>query len=569
MIKKYGKFILLIILCISIIYSGYKNYDYDYNETKNNIEYKLNATNTALFNKVKTLQDYATSYVSENTTTLTVTDLCLQFIRKDTYSDAMWNQLLGAIDTNFVNYVATKDANFKFTANDKLIDEKTNIEIDFIHLIAALTVYKMYGEQVNYISTDYSGWAGDLMTLLAEVVNYRVTNNITDNNALTDYAASVLATNKASSFGRSDAFADLDAINIHKMGTLNNNLHETLLSYYSSTDSNNVYNRFATSRSILGSKDTIITKSTALLSNVPVQQVLIPTAYANVTANDINILANLFASYVYEEGYIKLNQTSSNNVVGETLNIGVIEKHMENASLTYDTNIISARLANNNLTIQCKKPGETTITIKPQTGSHVATYKINVKNVAPAITKNLDASLTLNVGDKRIISFSANGTNNVYTWYFSKDGKSKTTLIGSTNAPSMELTATKDMNGKYLICTIKNDGNNEIMTSALKLTVNEIKQEQPKEEQPKEEEPKEDEKEEVEDESNDESEKNDEDEKEDDIEVSIPEDEIDKPKDEEGNNDIKKTLSIVFASIMAISLVGIILNLLPRKKKEI
>ena len=187
-------------------------------------------------------------------------------------------------------------------------------------------------------------------------------------------------------------------------------------------------------------------------------------------------------------------------------------------------------------------------------------YKIS--NIAPSITKNLDSALTLNVGDKKTISFSANGTNNVYTWYFSKDGKSKTTLIGNSNTPSIDITATKDMNGKYLICTIKNDGNNEIMTSALKLTVNEPK---------KEEEQKEEVKEEVKEEIEQDKEKEDiedEDEKEEDIEVTIPEDEINKPTEEPKlNNDFKNKLSIIFASIMGVSLVGIILNLLSRKKK--
>lgn len=565
MIKKYGKYILLTILCVGIIYSGYKSYDYDYNESKEIIEYKLNATNTALMNKVKTLQDYATSYVAENSPVLTVTDLCLQFIRKDTYSDAMWNQLLGEIDANFVAYVASKDANFKFTASDKLIDEKTNIEIDFVHLVAALTVYKMYGEQVNYISTDYSGWAGDLMTLLAEVVNYRVANNITDTAVLTDYANSVLATNKPSSFGRSDAFADLDAINIYRLSTLNTNFYETLMSYYSSTDSNNVYNRFATARSILGSKDAIVTKASALLGNTQVQQILIPTAFANVTASDVSILANLFASYVYEEGYIKLNSTSSTNNVGDSFNISVIERHMENATLTFDSNIVSARLANNNLSIQCKSRGETTVTIKPQNGTHTATYTVKVNNIAPSITKNLDSSLTLNVGDKRTISFGAAGTNNVYTWYFSKDGKSKTTLIGNTNTPSMELTATKDMNGKYIICTIKNDGNNEIMTSALKLTINESKKEEDKKEEDKKEEitekPKDDE--DIEGSIPDDEIPDDEE-----IEVTIPENEMpkDKPKLDSG---LKNKLSLIFGVVMGISLIGIIINLIPKKKKGV
>lgn len=98
---------------------------------------------------------------------------------------------------------------------------------------------------------------------------------------------------------------------------------------------------------------------------------------------------------------------------------------MENSTLSYDSNIISARLANNNLSIQCKKPGETTITIKPQTGSHVVTYNIKISNIVTSIAKNLDSALILNVGDKKTISFSANETNNVYTWYFSKMKKVK------------------------------------------------------------------------------------------------------------------------------------------------
>ena len=117
------------------------------------------------------------------------------------------------------------------------------------------------------------------------------------------------------------------------------------------------------------------------------------------------------------------------------------------------------------------------------------------------------------------------------------------------------------MNGKYLICTIKNDGNNEIMTSALKLTVNEPKKEEDKKEEVKEEVKEEDkEKEDIEDE----------DEKEEDIEVTIPEDEINKPTEEPKlNNDFKNKLLIIFASIMGVSLVGIILNLLSRKKRSV
>ena len=50
---------------------------------------------------------------------------------------------------------------------------------------------------------------------------------------------------------------------------------------------------------------------------------------------------------------------------------------------------------------------------------------IKINNIVPSIAKNLNSELTLNVGDKKTISFSANETNNVYTWYFSKMEKVK------------------------------------------------------------------------------------------------------------------------------------------------
>ena len=520
-------------------------------------------SNSGLFNKLKTLETYAKEYVEANGNTGSVTDLALAYIRKDTYADQMWSTLLGEVDSNFVAYVQSKDASFNITASDKLYDAKTGIEIDFIHLAATLSVYNMYGTSVNDISTDYGGWAGDLLTVMAEVINYKNANGITDQNALKTYATSILGTNKPSSYSVYDALADIDAVNIYSTGTLGTSFYNTITNYYSNNGTNNYYNRYATIQKILGTKDQVIATATSLLSNMRAQLVIIPGV--PVTASDISLMAELFASYIYEEGYIELSSASSTNRIGDKVTIPIVHKHTTNATIKTDSNIATAAINGNNLIITCKNYGQTKIEITPN-GGNTATYNITVLNVAPSITTNLPTSIDVNVGTDKKISFAANGTNNSYTWYLSNNGKDNSQLLTTTTSPSMTLKPKANMNGKYVICYIKNEGNSEIATVAMKINVIE---EKPKEEQPKEEKPKEEPKE---DESLDNDTVEDDDDVivDDDIVVEIPENNNDNnPSNNDNSKESKmstKTIILIVIGVFELIVASALVTNLSKKK---
>ena len=190
---------------ISFIYL----YNLSYADINTNFGATADQTNQLLFNKVKKLQEYATSYRSETGVSTSVTELCMQYIRKDSYNSTSWDMMIGEVDDNFVSYVSKKDSSFKITRSDKLIDEKLNKEVDFIHMIASLNaIYKPNG----IVDSSYAGWAGDLMTLMQDVINYRTSKGISDTTKIQAYSNSLLGTELNSTFDREDALADLDVI---------------------------------------------------------------------------------------------------------------------------------------------------------------------------------------------------------------------------------------------------------------------------------------------------------------------------------------------------------------------
>ena len=326
---------------------------------------------------------------------------------------------------------------------------------------------------------------------------------------------------------------------------------------------NNYYNRYATIQKILGTKDQVIATATSLLSNMRAQLVIIPGV--PVTASDISLMAELFASYIYEEGYIELSSASSTNRIGDKVTVPIIHKHTTNATIKTDSNIATAAISGNNLVITCKNYGQTKIEVTPN-GGNTATYNITVLNVAPSITTNLPSSIDVNVGTDKKISFAANGTNNSYTWYLSNNGKDNSQLLTTTTSPSMTLKPKANMNGKYVICYIKNEGNSEIATVAMKINVIE---EKPKEEQPKEEKPKEEPKE---DESldNDTVEDDDDDIVDDDIVVEIPENNNDNNPSNNGNSKESKmstkTIILIVIGVFELIVASALVTNLSKKK---
>lgn len=445
-------------------------------EIENIIQYKeedtITTTNQQLLNKVKTLQTYAEEYISSTNSTSTATDLCMQFIRNGRYSSGLWTILLGSVDTNFVSYVTAKDSSLTFTADDILLDYDTGNEIDFIHMIAVLNSYYTYGAAASGFSTHYAGWAGDLMTLLEEVANYRINNSITDTTELSNYTNSLLGTNSSSSFSKEDALADIDAMTIYASSTLATDFYTTLYDYYiGHTNSNNSSNRYSVVQSLLGDSSTVQTTATTLLSNTFVQQYLIPTSYANVTSSDIAILSQEFAEYIYEKPYLKMTTHYGMTTVGLQLEIDLVYKHLKNATLEYDSNILSAEISSSKLIITPLQYGSTNIKITSRDKTVSDTYSISVINQSPSITEDLDQPGELIVGITKTLAIKAEGTNNVYTWYLSSTKDGEYTKLTETTEPKLDLEPKANMNNKYLKCGVKNNGNEEVFTTPILLKV--------------------------------------------------------------------------------------------------
>jgi len=169
-----------------------------------------------------------------------------------------------SVSNGFLTYLGDEETKLRFES-EVILDPNTGKEIDFVHMIAPLNAYLKNGDKVMYIvSTDYAGWAGDLITLLEEVTKYRIENNIEDVEELQEYCNSLLGTNKPSSCSSSDILADLDAISLYKDSSnkITEDLYNALYKYYVSKDSTyNANNRLSSTQTILGTKENVKNKA--------------------------------------------------------------------------------------------------------------------------------------------------------------------------------------------------------------------------------------------------------------------------------------------------------------------
>lgn len=450
--------------------------------------------NKEILGKVKILQDIAEKYIKDNNITeITATDLCMQYIRKERYNSSFWNRLLGSIDTKFVTYLQGKE-NVPTFGNEVLLDPKTGKNIDFVHMIAPLNAYLKNGDKVlNIVSTDYAGWAGDLITLLEEVTVYRTGNDIEDKSILQEYSNSLLGTNNSSTCSSSDILADLDAIALYKDNNnkIKEDLYNALYKYYISTDSKyNANNRLVSARTILGStKDIVKEKAKGLLTNTNFGTINIKSSlFKNsniadkVTVDDINVVSQSFANYVYGVPYLKLQKSKGNGTVGKAdIDIKIIESNanLKNESIEIeDMSIAKAEIHGEYLRITPLDGGETTITIYSEDKTISSTYKLISKNVAPSITKDLNETYELILNVEKEISIEAEGTNNVYVWYMQNPETGTFYELAQTSENTYKILPTLEMNNTYIKCGIKNNGNEEIFSIAAKLVIDANKNEE-------------------------------------------------------------------------------------------
>ena len=451
--KKLLFLILTILLCFNFTYKE------EYN-TKYNI---YTSSNNDIFNKVKEIELLAKEYIKETSSNKTSTDLTINYIRRNRYNNTLWTSFLGPIDTNFISYVESKNTNLNIDNNTIIID-KQNQEIDFIHMLTTLNAYYLYNQtKSSIIDVNYAGWAGDLTTLLEEVIIYRTNNNVS-NKELQIYTDSLLGTNNISTFSKEDILSDIDALNISKIDTLNTNLYQTLIDYYETNKTINCSNnRFLTIQDHFKSKENALNNAKNILNNKLVTQMIIPNTSSKITENDILVLSESFSKYIFKE-----KQETFDIKSGQTINID-IKQNETNA--TCDKDILSIIQEAQSFKIEAKKYGQTYIHIKNNKNEIQRSIKINITNVKPEIEKDLANETNYKFKNNEEITFEikAKGTNNIYTWYLYNERTNKKEKLLETNEPKIKLKITNKLKNKYLYCEIKNEGNNKIESSKLKI----------------------------------------------------------------------------------------------------
>ncbi|MFR6659681.1 MAG: hypothetical protein ACLURX_06665 [Clostridia bacterium] len=176
-----------------------------------------------LLNKLKNLEIYAIEFKEENNVNTSIVELCLQYIRKDKYNSDAWKITAGNINEEFVKYVNEKSkelSNYNFQ-NAKI----PNANIDFVHMCASLNAI-IYNSKI--IPSEYSGWAGDLVTLMGQIIKYDENKT---NNELIKYGNSLIGANSTNTlFNEKDMQADVDSINLSKQ--ISNSFYIEIINYY-------------------------------------------------------------------------------------------------------------------------------------------------------------------------------------------------------------------------------------------------------------------------------------------------------------------------------------------------
>ena len=449
---------------------------------------KLEQNNNDLFERIKKLEELAENYITSRNIPANKTELCLQYLRRDRYGNDKWTGLLGPVDGSFVEYVESYSDELKFSETEVLYDLGTSRGIDFIHMIAVLNSYVRYGDSIPLVitslSTDYAGWAGDSLTFLEEMVKYRLENTpsaeILENESdeakqkrsekYLEHVISYLGTNKSSTMSGPDVYADFDAYNIYHDESLKvkDSLYEALVSYYDTYAGNShAGNRFTVIQSKFGNNEQAISSYVRpYLTNTVVRKLFIPDTTDSVTDEDIDVFINAFSKYIIGDIYIDIENYNKDATVGEEIKLKVIENHLDFAKITVvPEKLADAVLNGEYLIITPKQAGIAEITVSDLGESVNKVYKLKINNIKPKIEIGLDSSYYFNENESTSIEVDASGTNNVYTWYMSdlKNGDYK--VLSETTTPTYALTATKDMDGKFIKCGVKNDGHEEIFSN--------------------------------------------------------------------------------------------------------
>lgn len=489
------KKLLICMLCILMICSFVLSFSNSNSKMQNEVvsyqykdDNKLSKSNDELFKKVEKLEKLAQDYINERQIDANATELCLQYLRRDRYNNDKWRGLLGPVDADFVSYVEKNDPELEFDNFEVLYDLGTNRGIDFIHMAAVLNSYVRYGDTISLVvtdlSSDYAGWAGDLLTFLEEIVNYRIENQPEEEELeyedeeeyeermelVQQYAISLLGTNAESTMSGPDVYADFDAYLIYSDSSIDikNGLYEGLIKYYKSHEStNHANNRFANLKKRFGDTEIAISNTVRpYMQNLLIRKLFIPDTTEKVTNDDIEIVLKAFSNYILGVLYMDIEPVEEAAVVGKEKKVKIIENHLDFANVTVDPpELATAKISGEYIVVKPLEAGDATLTVTSLVGNVTKSYVLEIVNVAPKVIKGLETNYYFNVNESESISIKAEGTNNVYTWYMSNSLTGDYTVMAETSSPTYVLNPTDDMDNKYVKCGVKNKGNDEVFTN--------------------------------------------------------------------------------------------------------
>lgn len=192
---------------------------------------------------VRSLYSLAETYNSDNATTLT-----FQYIRSgERYSDDLWEEVAGEIDYSFSNYVSS-NSNLSFLKSTPQYLYDNNQRIDFTHMCAVINAILHNSDSIKAIAVgeavvdNLSGWAGDLQTLVKNMVDNISNAYLNDYNKLYNQFTSIMGS-LSYSFSFEDLLSDLDAVYyVQLFGNSTSNIADNLEVYYSQYSQNRYIN---------------------------------------------------------------------------------------------------------------------------------------------------------------------------------------------------------------------------------------------------------------------------------------------------------------------------------------
>lgn len=170
--------------------------------------------NDGFFRQLNQIYQAAVEYKDQYVVDESANELVAGYYRQTRYVGPDWYIIAGPFNKEFEAYV---DGKYGDRSIVWPIDPKTMEPIDIQHLMATLSALRYHGIQVGAAFQDFSGWAGDLYTVVNDVYrtrdNERYTGTLLERTYQSAYEH--IGTNTMQSFfDLADVLSDIDAVNI-------------------------------------------------------------------------------------------------------------------------------------------------------------------------------------------------------------------------------------------------------------------------------------------------------------------------------------------------------------------